>query len=63
MPNLETLLFEAMNSEIEAKKFYNDASNKAQSQAGKNQRSFCATVGYHRSVLGQVLDDLITDHS
>lgn len=36
MSDLDSLLIEAMNSELEAKKFYNDASSKAQSQAGKN---------------------------
>jgi len=35
MSNLENLLVEAMNSELEAKKFYIDASNKAQSKSGK----------------------------
>jgi rubrerythrin len=35
MSILDNLLVEAMNSEIEAKNFYNDASKKAQSQAGK----------------------------
>lgn len=35
MSILDNLLIEAMNSEIEAKNFYNDASKKAQSQAGK----------------------------
>jgi rubrerythrin len=33
--NLKNLLIEAMNSEIKAKEFYNNASDKAQSQAGK----------------------------
>jgi rubrerythrin len=33
---VDDLLVEAMNSEIEAKKFYEDASAKAQSQAGKH---------------------------
>jgi rubrerythrin len=36
MAELDNLLVEAMNSELEAKNFYNDASEKAQSQAGKN---------------------------
>jgi rubrerythrin len=36
MSDLDNLLIEAMNSEIEAKKFYENASMKAQSQAGKN---------------------------
>jgi len=35
MSDLNTLLLEAMNSELEAKNFYIDASRKAQSQAGK----------------------------
>ena len=35
MSDLENLLIEAMKSELEAKKFYEDASIKAQSQAGK----------------------------
>jgi rubrerythrin len=35
MSDLDDLLIEAMNSELEAKKFYEDASIKAQSQAGK----------------------------
>jgi len=35
MSNLEELLMEAMNGEIEAKKFYLDASIKAQSEMGK----------------------------
>lgn len=35
MSNLEELLMEAMNGEIEAKKFYLDASVKAQSETGK----------------------------
>ena len=35
MSILDNLLIEAMNSEIEAKNFYNNASKKAQSQAGK----------------------------
>jgi rubrerythrin len=35
MAKVDDLLIEAMNSEIEAKKFYEDASAKAQSQAGK----------------------------
>ena len=35
MSVLDNLLVEAMNSELEAKNFYNDASTKAQSQAGK----------------------------
>lgn len=34
-PNIKDLLIEAMNSEIKAKEFYNNASEKAQSQAGK----------------------------
>ena len=36
MSEIDNLLVEAMNSELEAKKFYIDASDKAQSQAGKN---------------------------
>ena len=32
---VDDLLFEAMNAEVKAKEFYADASNKAQSQAGK----------------------------
>ena len=36
MTELDDLLVEAMNSELEAKNFYNTASEKAQSQAGKN---------------------------
>ena len=36
MSEIENLLVEALNSELEAKKFYNDASEKAKSQAGKN---------------------------
>jgi len=35
MSDLDNLLIEAMNSELEAKKFYVEASMKAQSQAGK----------------------------
>ena len=35
MSDLDNLLIEAMKSELEAKKFYEDASIKAQSQAGK----------------------------
>jgi len=35
MTDINTLLVDAMNSEIEAKKFYLDASAKAQSNAGK----------------------------
>ena len=35
MSDLDNLLIEAMKSELEAKKFYKDASKKAQSQAGK----------------------------
>jgi rubrerythrin len=35
MDDINNLLIEAMNSEIEAKKFYENASEKAQSQAGK----------------------------
>ena len=35
MSDLDSLLIEAMKSELEAKKFYKDASIKAQSQAGK----------------------------
>ena len=35
MSDLDNLLIEAMKSELEAKKFYTDASKKAQSQAGK----------------------------
>ena len=35
MSDLDNLLVEAMKSELEAKKFYTDASIKAQSQAGK----------------------------
>ena len=35
MSTLDNLLVEAMNSEIEAKNFYNNASKKAKSQAGK----------------------------
>jgi rubrerythrin len=35
MIDLDNLLIEAMNSELEAKRFYDDASIKAQSQAGK----------------------------
>jgi len=35
MLDLDNLLIEAMESELEAKKFYEDASIKAQSQAGK----------------------------
>jgi rubrerythrin len=34
--NINNLLIEAMNSELQAKKFYKEASLKAQSQAGKN---------------------------
>jgi rubrerythrin len=34
--NIDDLLHEAMNSEIEAETFYRKASEKAQSQAGKN---------------------------
>jgi len=33
--NLKDLLIEAMNSEIKAKEFYNNAAEKAQSQAGR----------------------------
>ena len=33
---LDSLLTDAMNAEAEAKKFYTDAANKAQSTAGKN---------------------------
>ena len=36
MSEIDNLLVEALNSELEAKKFYNDASEKAKSQAGKN---------------------------
>jgi len=36
MSEIKNLLTEAMNSELEAKKFYNDAAEKALSQAGKN---------------------------
>lgn len=36
MSDLNNLLIEAMKSELEAKNFYINASNKAQSQAGKN---------------------------
>lgn len=36
MPDLNDILIEAMKSELEAKNFYINASNKAQSQAGKN---------------------------
>ena len=36
MTEVDYLLVEAMNSELKAKKFYNDASKKAQSKAGKN---------------------------
>ena len=35
MSEIDNLLNEALNSELEAKKFYEDASIKAQSQAGK----------------------------
>jgi rubrerythrin len=35
MSNLDNILQEAMKSELEAKKFYNDAAIKAQSKAGK----------------------------
>jgi len=35
MTDLDDLLIEAMNSELEAKNFYNNAAAKAQSQAGK----------------------------
>jgi rubrerythrin len=35
MSELDSLLVEAMKSELEAKKFYEDAASKAQSQAGK----------------------------
>jgi rubrerythrin len=35
MSDLDNLLIEALNSELEAKKFYEDAVIKAQSQAGK----------------------------
>lgn len=35
MNNINELLVEAMNAEVKAKEFYEDASNKAQSQAGK----------------------------
>jgi len=35
MSDIDNLLIEAMKSELEAKKFYKDASIKAQSQAGK----------------------------
>ncbi len=35
MNNIHDLLVEAMNSEVEAESFYNNASEKAQSQAGK----------------------------
>ena len=34
-PNIDNLLVEAMNSEIKAKEFYEDATTKAESQAGK----------------------------
>jgi rubrerythrin len=36
MSDLNDILIEAMKSELEAKNFYINASNKAQSQAGKN---------------------------
>jgi len=35
MSDLDNLLIEAMNKELEAKKFYNNAASKAQSKAGK----------------------------
>ena len=35
MSDLDTLLAEALNSELEAQKFYENAAEKAQSQAGK----------------------------
>ena len=35
MSNIDNLLIEAMNAEVKAKKFYEDAASKAQSQAGK----------------------------
>ena len=36
MSEIDNLLVEALNSELEAKKFYNAASEKAKGQAGKN---------------------------